>query len=46
LINVKSYQTLNWRTWQPSTMHRLGEIWHGRVSSVPNFTPIGATMRV
>ena len=26
------------------TLHRWGEIWHG-ASSVPNFTPIGATTR-
>jgi len=30
----------------PLSLHRWGEIWHGvgDRSSVPNFTPIGATL--
>jgi len=28
------------------TLHRWGEIWHEGPSSVPNFTPIGTTVRV
>jgi len=43
------YSEANFEVFRPAGATRCtdgGEIWHGGGSSMPNFTPIGATTRV